>query len=160
MGNFNNDGNRRGRFKPGGRDFGQGGRDAGRPRFPKKDWGGRGSGNRETTMFRATCSECGNSCEVPFRPTGDKPVYCNNCFGKKLRMEPRRDFNDRPRRDFGERAPMDSPKPHFETNQRPPNDDVKKQLEALNGKLDRLIKLVEALVPVSKPKKPTKRKKT
>jgi len=33
-------------------------------------------------MFSAVCSNCGNTCEVPFRPTGDKPVYCHNCFGK------------------------------------------------------------------------------
>jgi len=34
-------------------------------------------------MFKATCAECGNSCEVPFKPTGSKPVFCSNCFGKK-----------------------------------------------------------------------------
>lgn len=31
-------------------------------------------------MHAATCAQCGAQCEVPFRPTGDKPVYCNNCF--------------------------------------------------------------------------------
>ncbi len=34
-------------------------------------------------MFRATCASCGNTCEVPFRPTGEKPVYCSDCFGDK-----------------------------------------------------------------------------
>lgn len=34
-------------------------------------------------MFDATCDECRNSCKVPFRPSGDKPVYCSNCFGEK-----------------------------------------------------------------------------
>ncbi len=34
-------------------------------------------------MFRATCDNCGKQCEVPFRPTGDKPVYCSDCFGDK-----------------------------------------------------------------------------
>ncbi|MBU0707687.1 hypothetical protein KKG41_04920 [Patescibacteria group bacterium] len=34
-------------------------------------------------MFKATCSECGQSCEVPFKPTGDKPVLCSSCFGKQ-----------------------------------------------------------------------------
>lgn len=33
-------------------------------------------------MFAATCSSCGKACEVPFRPTGEKPVYCSDCFGK------------------------------------------------------------------------------
>lgn len=35
------------------------------------------------TMFRAVCSDCGRDCEVPFRPTGDKPVFCSSCFGEK-----------------------------------------------------------------------------
>ncbi|MFC1662886.1 CxxC-x17-CxxC domain-containing protein [Patescibacteria group bacterium] len=34
-------------------------------------------------MFQATCSNCGQKCEVPFRPTGGKPVLCNNCFGQQ-----------------------------------------------------------------------------
>ncbi|MFA6995213.1 MAG: CxxC-x17-CxxC domain-containing protein [Patescibacteria group bacterium] len=33
-------------------------------------------------LFKAVCADCGQSCEVPFRPSGDKPVYCSNCFGK------------------------------------------------------------------------------
>lgn len=33
-------------------------------------------------MHKATCSECGNECEVPFKPSGEKPVYCRDCFQK------------------------------------------------------------------------------
>lgn len=32
-------------------------------------------------MFQATCASCGGRCEVPFRPSGDKPIYCKACFG-------------------------------------------------------------------------------
>jgi CxxC-x17-CxxC domain-containing protein len=46
--------------------------------------GNRGGGRRERpSMHRAVCSDCGKDCEVPFRPTGDKPVFCSDCFGKK-----------------------------------------------------------------------------
>lgn len=38
--------------------------------------------HEEKKMFRATCSECGKSCEVPFKPNSDKPVYCDQCFGR------------------------------------------------------------------------------
>lgn len=38
----------------------------------------RGQGRPQ--MFEAVCGKCGNDCEVPFRPTGDRPVFCNNCF--------------------------------------------------------------------------------
>jgi CxxC-x17-CxxC domain-containing protein len=31
-------------------------------------------------MHEATCSKCGKSCQVPFKPTGSKPVFCSDCF--------------------------------------------------------------------------------
>ncbi|QNO15756.1 zinc-ribbon domain containing protein [Alkalicella caledoniensis] len=37
-------------------------------------------GQRE--LFDVVCSECGTDTKVPFRPTGDKPVYCRDCFNK------------------------------------------------------------------------------
>ena len=40
--------------------------------------GGYSSGPRE--MFSATCSSCGREAQVPFRPSGTKPVYCSDCF--------------------------------------------------------------------------------
>ncbi len=44
---------------------------------------GRGRGDRgRPEMHKATCANCGKNCEVPFRPSGDKPVYCSNCFEK------------------------------------------------------------------------------
>ena len=46
-------------------------------RGPK--FGGKSSGQE---LFSAVCSTCGKSCEVPFRPNGEKPVYCSACFGK------------------------------------------------------------------------------
>jgi len=37
-------------------------------------------------MHKATCSECGQECEVPFKPTEGKPVYCKECYKKKRRF--------------------------------------------------------------------------
>jgi CxxC-x17-CxxC domain-containing protein len=34
-------------------------------------------------MFEAICAKCGKKCEVPFRPSPGKPVYCSDCFGKE-----------------------------------------------------------------------------
>ena len=34
---------------------------------------------------KAVCSECGQECEVPFKPTEGKPVYCSDCFKDKSR---------------------------------------------------------------------------
>ena len=36
--------------------------------------------------FKIKCSECGKECEVPFKPTQGKPVYCNECFRKRRRF--------------------------------------------------------------------------
>lgn len=40
--------------------------------------GGGGHGRRES--FTATCSACGREAQLPFRPRGDRPVYCSDCF--------------------------------------------------------------------------------
>jgi len=41
------------------------------------------SGPRE--MHKATCAECGKECEVPFKPTEGRDVFCQDCFKKKKR---------------------------------------------------------------------------
>lgn len=43
---------------------------------------GRGNsfGNNRPEMHDVTCSKCGKQCQVPFRPTGAKPVMCSDCF--------------------------------------------------------------------------------
>ena len=50
--------------------------------------GGRGGFDRRPReMHKATCAECKQECEVPFKPSGDKPVYCKECFMKKKDSE-------------------------------------------------------------------------
>ena len=49
----------------------------------------RGFRKERPQMHKTICSDCGKGCEVPFRPTNEKPVYCNDCFqnhGGKARM--------------------------------------------------------------------------
>lgn len=47
----------------------------------KSNRGNRG-GRRsdQPQMYKAVCDECGDECRVPFRPSGDKPIYCNECY--------------------------------------------------------------------------------
>jgi CxxC-x17-CxxC domain-containing protein len=79
-------------------------------KFNDRRSGGGSFGRRDggsPQMFRTTCSECGASCEVPFKPTGDKPVYCSECFQGKRDGGHDRERNDRGRNDrgrFGERS--------------------------------------------------------
>jgi len=44
----------------------------------------RDFGPRE--MHKAVCSECGKECEVPFKPTEGKPVFCRDCYAKKKKF--------------------------------------------------------------------------
>jgi CxxC-x17-CxxC domain-containing protein len=42
--------------------------------------GGGYAERRPRQMFSATCAECGRIAQVPFQPTGARPVYCSDCF--------------------------------------------------------------------------------
>jgi len=42
--------------------------------------GGGGYSRAPREMHDATCARCGNQTQVPFRPTGARPVYCSDCF--------------------------------------------------------------------------------
>ena len=82
MRNFNRD-RRSGRrdSRPSYRDSRRSGRDSDRPE--------RGDFRKEVEMHSATCDKCGARCEVPFRPSGSKPVYCSDCFRKGESVESR-----------------------------------------------------------------------
>ena len=34
-------------------------------------------------MYDVKCSECGKETTVPFKPDGQRPVFCKDCFRKK-----------------------------------------------------------------------------
>tara|TARA_B110000014_G_scaffold195834_1_gene144860 strand:+ start:172 stop:582 length:411 start_codon:yes stop_codon:yes gene_type:complete len=72
-------GGRFGGNRGGGGRFGGGGRGAGGYGRNNRS-GGRFGDRRPREMHKATCGDCGNECEVPFKPSGEKPVYCNDCF--------------------------------------------------------------------------------
>ena len=99
-------------------------------------------------MFKANCATCGKECEVPFRPSGDKPIYCKDHFVPQGPVHEKgggRPFV--PRRDFG--APSFTPR---ENN----TEDTKRILSDINYKLDKLISLMSSNVqaPKVKPKVP------
>lgn len=43
--------------------------------------------SRESGFTKAICSDCGKECQLPFKPSGDRPVYCRNCFSSRKRSE-------------------------------------------------------------------------
>ena len=42
-------------------------------------YGGSSYGGQRQ-MYAVVCAQCGKNTEVPFQPTGDRPVYCSDCF--------------------------------------------------------------------------------
>jgi CxxC-x17-CxxC domain-containing protein len=47
---------------------------------------GRGSfNNAPREMFDVTCTSCGKETQVPFQPTGDKPIFCRECYQDRRR---------------------------------------------------------------------------
>ena len=158
--------------------------------------GGRGNiggfsdrNSKRSTMHKAVCDECGKDCEVPFKPSGDKPVFCNECFKGKGNVEPRK-FSGRGPGRFSsgdkkmhkavcDKCGKDCEVPFRPTGGRPiycdqcftkgdkskSTDQTSKQFEIINAKLDKILKAfdldekkkVEKTVVV-KPKKVTKTK--
>jgi CxxC-x17-CxxC domain-containing protein len=51
-----------------------------------RDRGGGGGGRFDRgprEMFDVVCANCGNKAQVPFKPDGTRPVYCQDCFRKR-----------------------------------------------------------------------------
>ena len=44
------------------------------------NYSGSGSYGGTRQMYPAVCAQCGKDTEVPFQPSGDRPVYCSECF--------------------------------------------------------------------------------
>jgi CxxC-x17-CxxC domain-containing protein len=98
----------------------------------------KGSGSFE--LHKATCDACGRECDLPFKPTNNKPVYCRSCF-RKDGPEQRESGQDR------------RPEPHgrndrFESKDR--NDRVESresgnsaEIEQINRKLDKIMKFLK-----------------
>lgn len=38
---------------------------------------------RPLEKFDAICGKCEKKCQVPFKPSGEKPVLCSDCFEKE-----------------------------------------------------------------------------
>lgn len=148
------------------KNFKRGDRSEGRGGFRRRDSGDRAE------MHEAICSDCGKKCQVPFKPTGDKPIYCSQCFGSHGGSS-----SSGERRSFGAKrmfeATCDScgkrcelpfkptgDKPvycsHcFEKGDNAPrnNEQYKEEFEILNSKLDKILRLLDSTREIQKEEK-------
>jgi CxxC-x17-CxxC domain-containing protein len=114
-------------------------------RFGKRDFGGRGGGGfggGPKELFDAVCANCGKTCQVPFRPNGKKPVFCNDCFKK---MNPAGGGSQGghtggyEKKSFGAPRPFTPQAPSAHVHEDRRIDEIKRQLEIVNTKLDKLL---------------------
>jgi CxxC-x17-CxxC domain-containing protein len=93
-------------------------------------------------LHKAICDKCGKECEVPFKPTGGKPIYCRSCFkqnssgsgDRSSKYESRSETNDRLR--F-----KDNSRENFEPKGR--SSPTYEDLERINKKLDKIMKALK-----------------
>lgn len=104
----------RGGYNKGGRSGGYGG---------GQRSGGYGRDDQRPQLFRATCADCSRTCEVPFRPTGSKPVKCRECF----------------RQDGGQRSSNRNSGGRSNRSDAPQNKNIERELRKLNEKMDAII---------------------
>jgi len=87
------------------------------------------------TLHEAVCDKCGVKCDVPFKPTNNKPIYCRSCFRQNStgssdrgndRFESFKDHHSRPEERFESK-----------------NDNSSKELEQINQKLDKIMKALK-----------------
>lgn len=104
-----------------------------------RSFGNRPSfGNRGTdrpALHKAICDKCKIECEVPFAPTSGKPVFCRDCFratgGTSLPRPEGRNFS----------------RPSFSnTSGSAQYPQFKEQFEALNIKLDKILKILSPII--------------
>ena len=44
---------------------------------------GKPPARKDRTLYEAICADCHKICEVPFKPSEVRPVYCKECFAKR-----------------------------------------------------------------------------
>lgn len=100
-------------------------------KFTGRNTGDRTYGGRDAVksqMHQATCSVCESPCEVPFKPTGKKPILCDRCFKKDGPPDQKRFAGSR------------SDRPAFADRRAPRSDSQGDELRKINEKLDAILK--------------------
>jgi CxxC-x17-CxxC domain-containing protein len=144
-----------GGFKKRGGDF------AGRPKFGgggrggdfggKPKFGGGKSKGKPSETFKAECSKCQKACTLPFRPNGEKPVFCSDCFAKNgpSSRDGDRSGGRDSRSDYS-KPPRDQRPARHDRPQVPVNYDlieIKQKLATIEARLNRVLDLINPAIP-------------
>jgi CxxC-x17-CxxC domain-containing protein len=58
--------------------------------YGSSGYGSSGGYSSRREMHDVVCAQCGKNTQVPFRPSGGRPVYCSDCFSKQPASSTRR----------------------------------------------------------------------
>jgi CxxC-x17-CxxC domain-containing protein len=95
-------------------------------KFSHKD---SGIADKGFILHEAVCDRCGRKCDLPFKPTGNKPIYCRSCFRQN---NSENDFGKNfESKKFGDRHESNMPITSSE------------ELESINQKLDKIMKALK-----------------
>jgi len=76
---------------------------------------------KERVLHKTICADCRKECEVPFKPSGNRPVYCRECFARRKAGSPfKANTDNRPREE--ERIRERSSHKHASVENRRPYD--------------------------------------
>lgn len=103
----------------------------------------------ERIMHTSVCAQCRESCQVPFKPRGDKPVYCNSCFGGRL------DSSRDTRNNFSKPREFRGEKPSLSLN----NSKLIGKIDELIDKLDQVVRLMAVKIEAPQKKLSSLKKK-
>jgi CxxC-x17-CxxC domain-containing protein len=96
----------------------------------------------DNSMHSATCSGCGNECQVPFKPNGKKPVFCSACYIREEKPEGRSEGRG-DKSSFYDKKPAYQSRPHARPDsQSSLNGITTEQYKTLNAKLDAIMKML------------------
>ncbi len=99
---------------------------------------------QQRATFQTTCAQCGNPCEVPFRPTEGRKIYCQACFRNIKNQERMKRENTRfQQRNFGGQKNLN--RPEFDGGRPAGGNETVRQLQIMNAKIDRLVRAMEMM---------------
>jgi len=90
--------------------------------------GDRDFNRRAPEMHTVVCDKCGEECQVPFKPTSSKPVYCSACFRSQDQGSGSRRETSRRISPAGNMAPSNS-----------------NEIKQINIKLDKILEILASL---------------
>ena len=111
-------------------------------------------------MHSATCGQCRKPCQVPFKPSGSRPVFCSQCFNKdEYSAGKERGASDSRRPSYGGDRPSYGDRSSERSEERPSYNRtvnggstdgqslsrLSEQLKALDVKLDQILEALEEM---------------